>query len=112
MPNIWSVFARGPFCFHGILNYVRNMLHDPAVYTEPEKFDPSRYQNRFSEMDKVMNLVFGFGRRACPGVDFADGTIFAAVATILATCEILPEMSSSGQEIIPNGIFSSATAIM
>lgn len=85
------------------------MLHDPDIYPNPEEFNPERYNNLDSEMDQVSDLVFGFGRRVCPGKHFAEGTFFAIAATVLATCEILPIVDAKGKEVIPNITFSTGT---
>ncbi|KAJ7816430.1 hypothetical protein B0H14DRAFT_2166199, partial [Mycena olivaceomarginata] len=68
----------------------------------PRKFDPDRYNNLDSEMDKVADLVFGFGRRVCPGKLFAEGSFFAIVTTVLSTCEIWPIVDAKGNEITPD----------
>ncbi|KAJ7684152.1 putative monooxygenase [Mycena polygramma] len=78
------------------------MLHDPEVYPDPDIFNPDRYNNLDSEMKKVWDVAFGFGRRICPGMLFAEGTFFAIAATVLATCEIIPTVDSKGNNIVPN----------
>lgn len=83
------------------------MLHDPEVFTNPMEFHPDRYQNRDSEMEKVNSVVFGFGRRLCPGKLLAENTLFAIAATVFATCEIVPKVDKNGNEIIPNVTYSS-----
>ncbi|KAJ7123122.1 putative monooxygenase [Mycena epipterygia] len=85
------------------------MLHDPDRFSNPEDFNPDRYQSLDSEMDKVSNLVFGFGRRVCPGRIFAEATFFAIASTVLSTCEILPVIDAEGKEIVLNISFSSGT---
>jgi len=67
------------------------MLHNPETYPEPDIFNPDRYGSSQTEMTKVEELVFGFGRRTCPGVHLAQATLFSFVSTVLATCTILPE---------------------
>nr|F1SYI7.1 RecName: Full=Cytochrome P450 monooxygenase 226 [Postia placenta Mad-698-R]BAK09531.1 cytochrome P450 [Postia placenta] len=84
MPNVW------------------HMLHDPKIYPEPDAFKPERYGGSDIEMKKVTDIAFGFGRRACPGFYFAEGTIFSIVVTVLATCDIVPVVNDHGQEIIPD----------
>ncbi|THU76453.1 cytochrome P450, partial [Dendrothele bispora CBS 962.96] len=84
-----------------ILPNVWYMLHDPEVFDKPDIFDPSRYGGLDSEMQKVTDITFGFGRRVCPGRYFAENSIFSMVATLLATCEILPPPDSAGKEYKP-----------
>jgi cytochrome P450 len=86
---------------------VWHMLHDPAAFPNPMKFDPDRYQNLDSEMDKVTDPFFGFGRRLCPGKAFAERTVFAIAATLLATCNVFPPVDENGKDIIPNITYSS-----
>ncbi|KAJ7659531.1 putative monooxygenase [Mycena rosella] len=87
------------------------MLRDPQIYHDPLEFDPDRYQNLDSEMDKVTDLLFGFGRRSCPGQDFAEGTFFAIVSTILATCEISPTVDAQGVPVIPDVTYTSGVNV-
>ncbi|KAJ7844119.1 putative monooxygenase [Mycena olivaceomarginata] len=91
IPNIW------------------HMLHDPTVFPNPMEFNPDRYQGLDSEMDKITSVMFGFGRRACPGKNFAEATFFAIVSTVLATCEILPVRDSEGHTVVPDVSYSSGT---
>ncbi|KAJ7910247.1 putative monooxygenase [Mycena leptocephala] len=88
---------------------VWHMLHDPDCFPNPDDFNPGRYNKLDSEMDKVTEVVFGFGRRVCPGKLFAEGTFFAIATTVLATCEILPVVDSEGNEVVPNITYSSGT---
>ncbi|KAJ7109599.1 putative monooxygenase [Mycena crocata] len=90
---------------------VWHMLHNPEVYPNPDDFNPDRYNNLDSEMEKVWDVAFGFGRRVCPGKLFAKGTFFAIAATVLATCEILPVVDTKGEEVVPNITFSSGSII-
>jgi hypothetical protein len=41
-------------------------------------------------MGKVADLVFGFGRRVCPGKLFAEGSFFAIVAIVLSPVKFTP----------------------
>ena len=91
----------------GLPEYRRHMLHDPEVYPNPMEFDPDRYQGLDSEMDKVTDINFGFGRRVCPGRYLAEGTLFAVAATVLATCEILPIRDNEGNAVLPDISYTS-----
>lgn len=73
------------------------------------EFDPERYNGLDSEMVKVTDLVFGFGRRVCPGIHFAEGTLFAIIATTLATCDILPGLDENGNEVLPTYSYTPGT---
>lgn len=87
------------------------MTHDPEVYPNPDKFDPDRFGGQDSEMSKVYDIVFGFGRRVCPGLHFAQGTLFAVVATALATCEVLPGVDNEGHEVFPIAGYENGTVV-
>ncbi|EMD35670.1 hypothetical protein CERSUDRAFT_85632 [Gelatoporia subvermispora B] len=93
MPNVW------------------HMMHDPTSYPDPSAFRPERYAGADGDaaQRRVHELVFGFGRRACPGVHFAEGTLFALVATVLATVDVLPALDAQGREIRPDPKYSSGT---
>ncbi|KAF8965481.1 putative monooxygenase [Flammula alnicola] len=92
-----------------ILPNVWHMLHDPEVFPNPEKFYPERFNGSDSEMAKVTDLLFGFGRRVCPGQYFAQGTLFAIIATTLATCDILPGLDENGKEVMPTSEYTPGT---
>ncbi|KAF5309428.1 hypothetical protein D9619_012309 [Psilocybe cf. subviscida] len=95
-----------------ILPNIWHMMHDPEVYPNPDKFDPDRFEGQDSEMNKVYDLVFGFGRRVCPGLHLAQGTLFAIVATTLATCNVLPGLDSNGREVMPTTGYENGSIVM
>lgn len=75
------------------------------------EFNPDRFNGLDSEMKKATNPIFGFGRRLCAGMHFADGTLFAIIATTLATCDILPGLDEKGNEVLPRYAFTSGTIV-
>lgn len=81
-----------------ILPNVWWFLHDPEVYAEPEKFDPSRYLAPRHEPDPDSE-AFGYGRRKCPGRFFADDGIYLNLAMTLATMNIRKAIGADGREI-------------
>ncbi|KAK0501164.1 cytochrome P450 [Armillaria luteobubalina] len=73
-----------------VLANIWKMLHDPSVYKEPFKFNPDRFirtKTKEPELDPY-KMVFGFGRRICPGRVLADASIFLSCATVLAVFNI------------------------
>ncbi|CCM06194.1 uncharacterized protein FIBRA_08437 [Fibroporia radiculosa] len=90
-----------------IIANIWHMLHDPEAYPEPKAFRPERFRGSDAEMQKVTDVAFGFGRRACPGMQMAQGTLFAFAATILATCEIVPMLDAYGKPVVPDIAYTS-----
>src|ERR1700734_2166657 len=62
-------------------------------------------------MKKATNSIFSFIRRLCPGIHFADGTLFAIIATTLATCGILPGLDEMGNKVLPRYAYTSGTIV-
>ncbi|KAM0289033.1 hypothetical protein ACHAO9_006542 [Fusarium lateritium] len=75
-----------------------SLTHDPEVYHSPMEFKPERFFEPYSEPPPT-DIVFGFGRRACPGRWIADQTIFLAIAQTLAVFDILKPLDGDGNEI-------------
>ncbi|KAF8509044.1 cytochrome P450 [Gautieria morchelliformis] len=77
------------------------MLHDPTVYPEPEKFNPDRFltaEGRTPQPDP-RNVAFGFGRRACPGMEIAENTIWIAIVSMFFVFKITPGFDATGKAI-------------
>ncbi|KAI0253131.1 cytochrome P450 [Lactifluus subvellereus] len=73
-----------------IVPNIRQMLHDPQVYTNPEVFSPERFlgiNGKTSERNP-RTCAFGFGRRLCPGIQFSDATVWLAIAMTLSVFQI------------------------
>jgi cytochrome P450 len=77
VPNVWA------------------MCHDPAVYPSPSTFDPERFLGSSPQPDP-RELVFGFGRRRCPGMHLAEASIFVQMATLLATVDMSSKATDVG----------------
>ncbi|KAF4944836.1 hypothetical protein FSARC_14568 [Fusarium sarcochroum] len=73
-------------------------LHDPAVYAEPQKFDPERFLSPRNEPDPSSE-VFGYGRRICPGRFFADASLYLNIVKCLAAFNIKRARDQNGEEM-------------
>ncbi|KAH9853240.1 cytochrome P450 [Lenzites betulinus] len=82
IPNVWA--------------YSR----DTRYYSDPEEFRPERYLKDGKLSPGVLDpgdFVFGYGRRGCPGRDFAEATLFALTSHILHTLKIGPPKDAHGK---------------
>nr|VWO94991.1 N/A [Ganoderma boninense] len=82
---------------------VWKIFHDPALYADPMAFNPERFlasSGRAVERDP-RDFAFGFGRRKCPGIFFAEASIFATVAQTLAVYSISKAADSNGNVVEP-----------
>ncbi|CAE6483607.1 unnamed protein product, partial [Rhizoctonia solani] len=73
------------------------MGRDSRQYMDPEVFNPDRYL----DPDVPRLPIFGWGRRKCPGIHFAEASTFIMIASLLATFTFSKKRDSNGQEIIP-----------
>ncbi|CAL9228176.1 unnamed protein product [Arabidopsis halleri] len=57
---------------------------DPDLWTEPERFNPERFNGGEGEKDDVRMLIaFGSGRRICPGVGLAHKIVTLALGSLI-----------------------------
>ncbi|KAI1794934.1 CyP450 monooxygenase [Ganoderma leucocontextum] len=87
-----------------ILPNVWGMLHDPDEYPNPDAFLPERFLNPDrSTNEKVrdpVTVVFGFGRRLCPGRYFAEQALFLNMSRVLYAFDITPPLDELGRRIV------------
>jgi cytochrome P450 len=83
------------------LKYLRAILHDPEVYPDPEAFKPERFLNPDGTIrdDPTLSLVFGAGKRICPGRYFADAMIFIVASSVLSVFNVAKAKDENGHEI-------------
>jgi hypothetical protein len=114
----------------------RAMGHDESMYPDPDKFSPERFltPSKDGQIPRDPALyVFGFRRRyvvhpcthlldsvllltqiiyscgicrICPGMHFADASLFITIASILAVFDISKALDEQGEEITPPGAFT------
>jgi len=77
------------------------ILHDPEIYPDPEEFKPERFLNEDGSVrdDPTLSLVFGVGKRICPGRHFVDATIFIVASSILSVFNVTKAKDENGYEI-------------
>ncbi|GLB33469.1 putative cytochrome p450 [Lyophyllum shimeji] len=73
-----------------VIANIWQLTHDPAVYANPDVFNPDRFlatESKAAEPDP-RGVCFGFGRRICPGMQLADASVFISCAMSLAVFDI------------------------
>ncbi|OAP61366.1 hypothetical protein AYL99_03569 [Fonsecaea erecta] len=81
--------------------------NDPTLFPHPRVFDPARQNPAFSMGEAALasdirdrdHWTFGAGRRICPGIHVAEGTMLLAMARILWAFDIAKARDALGREI-------------
>ncbi|KIX96716.1 uncharacterized protein Z520_07435 [Fonsecaea multimorphosa CBS 102226] len=81
--------------------------NDPALFPNPRVFDPSRQNPSLSMGEAALapdirdrdHWTFGAGRRICPGIHVAEGTLLLSMARILWAFDISKAKDAQGREI-------------
>ncbi|GAB1526566.1 hypothetical protein RhiTH_009733 [Rhizoctonia solani] len=84
------------------------MTRDESVYRDPETFNP----DRFMCSTVPHPPAFGWGRRRCAGIHFAEASLFITAATLLAFFKFSKKKDTHGQEITPQLEFASNSLVM
>ncbi|TFY68456.1 hypothetical protein EVJ58_g998 [Rhodofomes roseus] len=82
-----------------------SMTHDERAYDNPDTFSPERFLETHANEDlkDPRNIVFGYGRRLCPGRLFGDTSLFLAMASVAATLNIGKAQDATGlRESLPD----------
>ncbi|KAI0639039.1 cytochrome P450 [Trametes polyzona] len=89
------------------------MLHDEELYPDPLAFKPERWLAKGGKLRQdvdenlsPLDVVFGFGRRICPGRHLAQRLVFTVMARTLALFRVSNAHGSNGEPIIPPGDYS------
>ncbi|KAG7095593.1 hypothetical protein E1B28_006323 [Marasmius oreades] len=93
-----------------IIGNIWGMMHDESVYPNPDVFDPDRFtgiDGRKVEEDP-RQVVFGFGRRVCPGLYVAEASIWIQMALMLACLRIEKAADEHGRVLEPEVAFTTA----
>jgi len=76
------------------------MSRDEAFYDNPEEFRPERFLGPDPALDPYQ-FAFGFGRRICVGLHFADAAVYIMAASILAAFTISKPIGDNGEVLEP-----------
>ncbi|KAG8854293.1 hypothetical protein FRB96_007698 [Tulasnella sp. 330] len=107
LPNVESR-ASTPYLNAVMLETLRGMLHDEKQFPNHATFNPDRYLSSEHVSDNQgkgrtvqdnsentplspWDVVFGYGRRSCQEIPFAESGLWIVMAAILSTFEILPK---------------------
>ncbi|KAJ7251336.1 cytochrome P450 [Mycena rebaudengoi] len=96
VPNIWAI------------------LYDETAYPDPYKFNPDRFllNGQLNPAVRDPSLVFGFGRRVCPGRHMAQSTVWITVASLLAVFNITKAIGEDGKISEPSYEYHSDIVLM
>ncbi|EIW74862.1 cytochrome P450 [Coniophora puteana RWD-64-598 SS2] len=76
------------------------LCHDEERFPRPDDFLPERFLAEDGTLVKeTVDLVFGFGRRVCPGRHFADASLWVAIAALLSTFRFERANGAQGTDI-------------
>ncbi|CEL62259.1 O-methylsterigmatocystin oxidoreductase OS=Aspergillus parasiticus GN=ordA PE=3 SV=1 [Rhizoctonia solani AG-1 IB] len=84
-----------------IIGNAWSMLRDPNAYKTPEIFNPSRFLGSLAESNPE-EIIFGFGRRRCPGAPVAHTSVWLSIVLTLATYDIVPPKADDGTIALPS----------
>ncbi|KAG1842153.1 cytochrome P450 [Suillus subalutaceus] len=82
-----------------IMCNVWSMTHDPEIYQDAEVFNPDRHLS--GTVKDPRQFTFGFGRRSCPGVHFANAETFMFITHALLLFKISPATNVNEAETHP-----------
>ncbi|KAF8143310.1 cytochrome P450 [Mycena galopus ATCC 62051] len=83
-----------------VIANIWKFLHDPKVYADPFTFNPDRFMGP-NPAPEPKDMVFGYGRRVCPGTHLADVSVWINVAKAVAGLKIRRSVGGDGKEIDP-----------
>jgi len=86
------------------------LSNDPEMYPKAEDFQPERFMPSGDPTSVVpmdpRNYIFGFGRRICPGMHFAETVVWSTMVALLATTTIRKPLDEEGKECEPHAAFT------
>ncbi|OAX32617.1 cytochrome P450-like protein [Rhizopogon vinicolor AM-OR11-026] len=75
------------------------MCHNEEKYPNPSEFDPDRFLNPNGTLtDDTVSVIWGFGRRICPGRYLGEASLWSAMACLLAVFKFSKTKDETGRE--------------
>ncbi|KAG2018405.1 cytochrome P450 [Coprinopsis cinerea AmutBmut pab1-1] len=77
-----------------------HIMHDPEIYQDPMTFKPERFIKDGKIDGSILDpsdIVFGYGRRICPGSNFSRDSLFIMIAYILTFFDVEPTKDETGK---------------
>ncbi|KAI0810997.1 cytochrome P450 [Irpex lacteus] len=105
-----SSWYKGYFIPKGtiVIGNIWAMNRDPSVHTDFDTFRPERYLGASGKVEVVPadthqmgHTSYGFGKRICPGMYYANQALFIGLATMLWAFDIQPCLDEKGEAILP-----------
>lgn len=86
-----------------IFSNIYAITRDERIFPDPEAFIPERFDGTHSGPAPLdpREIVFGIGRRICPGNNIADASIYLVMANLIATMDFTKARDNNGKEIEP-----------
>ncbi|KAI0087382.1 cytochrome P450 [Irpex rosettiformis] len=92
-----------------VIGNIWAMNRDRSLYPDFEDFRPERHLDASGKVlvappdtHQMGHTSFGFGKRICPGMYFADQELFIGIAMMLWTFDIRPLVDEKGNEVLPD----------
>jgi len=74
------------------------IFRDPTIFADPDIFNPERFLGEEgAQCREVLNIVWGFGRRSCPGRQFAEAALFITLSSIIACFDMKPKPTPTSE---------------
>ncbi|EPS99982.1 hypothetical protein FOMPIDRAFT_1123320 [Fomitopsis schrenkii] len=97
-----------------IITNIWSISRNTRSWEDPGSFRPERFlkpEQLQPEIADPKSFIFGHGRRLCPGREFADATLFLAMASMAAALDIGKARDGEGNDITPNVSFASSSIV-
>ncbi|KAG2032556.1 hypothetical protein BDR03DRAFT_969681 [Suillus americanus] len=76
------------------------MCYNEVKYSHASAFNPDRFLNADGTLtDDTVGIVWGFGRRICPGRHLAEASVWSAMVHLLAIFKFSNAKDENGKEI-------------